>query len=200
LPAVAGAAGPDHPDADIFALIGRCREVDKFWSADSAAREKVLWAHVGAAHPPKWTDADASVWPIVTPGEQLHTSELDSLRACFAVPALWGTLNFPPQAFAERAREILAALDDWLNVLKAAREHPDVVAAQAEADAHGDEWRDLAERLARTPAKTVDGIIAKLAMVATDMAYGEEDLDGADYDGIAMSAALDAMRLQKAGA
>ena len=43
------------------------------------------------------------------------------------------------------------------------------------------------------------GMIAKLAMVATDMAYREEDLDGVDYDGIVTSAAL-AVRLgQKLG-
>ena len=193
--AAAAALGPDHPDAEIFALIERCREVDRFLCATSDAQEKVFWAHVGTAHPPKWTDADASVWPIVTPGEQLHSDELRALRACLALPVLWGTPNFPPQAFAERAREIVAVHADWVGLLNAAREHPDIVAAKAETAAHSDEWGELTERLAGTPAKTVDGMIAKLAMVATDMVYEEGDLGG--YDGIAESAALDAVRLSQ---
>jgi hypothetical protein len=190
-------ASPDHPDAEIFALIKRCREVDKLSEAASDAYEKVFWGQVRPAHPPKWTDADASVWPIVTPGELLHARELDTLRACLAVPALWGTLDLPPQTFAERASEIMAAHYDWIATLKSAEDCPAVVAAQAEKAVHRDEWGELAERLAETPAKTVDGMIAKLAMVAIDLAY-EEDSVSADYDGIAVSAALDAVRLKKA--
>jgi hypothetical protein len=192
---VPSTASPDHPDAEIFTIIKRCREVDKLSEAASDAYEKIFWAQVGPAHPPKWTAADASVWPIVTPGQQLHARELDSLRACLAVPALWGTMDLPPQTFAERASEIMEAYYDWIATLKAADDCPAVVAAQAEKDVHRDEWGDLAERLAETPAKTVDGMIAKLAMVAVDMVYEDNGLSGG-YEGIKESAALDAVRLQ----
>jgi hypothetical protein len=187
----------DHPDAEIFIIIKRCREVDKLSEAASDTYEKVFWTQVGPAHPPRWTDADASVWPIVTPGEQLHARELDILRSCLAVPALWGTLDLGPQTFAERASEIMEAHYDWIAMLRAAEDCPAVVAAQAEKDVHRDEWGDLAERLAQKPAETVDGMIAKLAMVAIDMVYEEDSLTG-DYDGIAVSAAFDAVRFQAA--
>ncbi len=131
------------------------------------------------------------------PGDQLYPNELDRLRACLALPTLFDEPGFPPQAFAERAREIVAAHDHFHDRLKAAQEHPDVVAAEAEKDARGDVWRELAERLSETRAKTVDGMIAKLAMVAIDMVY-EVDSLGGDYDGIAASAALDAVRLRAA--
>jgi hypothetical protein len=103
-----------------------------------------------------------------------------------------------PQTFAERASEIMEAHYDWIAMLRAAEDCPAVVAAQAEKDVHRDEWGDLAERLAQKPAKTVDGMIAKLAMVAIDMVYLEDDEAVGDYDGIAVSAALDAVRFQAA--
>jgi hypothetical protein len=190
-------ASPNHPDAEIFALIKRCREVDKLHCAASEAADKMLWTHVGGAHPPKWTDADASVLPDVTPGDWLHPNEIGRLRACLALPTLFGELNLPPQAFAERAREIVATHDDYVDRLKAAHEHPDVVAATDEKNARGNEWFELAGRLAETPAKTVDGMVAKLAMVAIDMVYEEDSLSGG-YEGIAASAALDAVRLRAA--
>jgi hypothetical protein len=54
--------------------------------------------------------------------------------------------------------------------------------------------RELAQRLAEMRAKKVDGTIAE--RIATAMAYEEEGLDGS-YDGIAMSAALDAVWLKE---
>jgi hypothetical protein len=78
---------------------------------------------------------------------------------------------------------------DFLRRLEEARNQPDVVAAKAETEARVDEWRELTERLAETPATTVDGMIAKLAMIATDMDYDEDGIGGG-YEGIAESAAL----------
>ena len=194
----ASTSSPDHPDAEIFALIKRCGEVDKLSCAASQAADELLWVHVGGAHPPTWTDADARVLPEVTPGDGLNPNEIDRLRACLALPALFDEWGFSPQAFAERAREIVAAHDDFRDRLEAANEHPDVVAAEDERDALRNQWRELAERLAKTPATTVEGMIAKLAMVAIDMVYAEEDCLSGDYDSIAASAALDAVRLRAA--
>ena len=55
---------------------------------------------------------------------------------------------------------------------------------------------ELAMRVATTPAKTLEGLLAKFALIASG--YAEDDLDGT-YDGILASAALDAQALaQKA--
>jgi hypothetical protein len=52
-------------------------------------------------------------------------------------------------------------------------------------------------RVATTPAKTMEGLIAKIALIASG--YTEDDIDGT-YDGILASAALDAQALAvKAG-
>ena len=56
-------------------------------------------------------------------------------------------------------------------------------------------WSELAMRVATTPAKTMEGLIAKIALIASG--YAEDDLDGT-YDGILASAALDAQALANA--
>ena len=59
-------------------------------------------------------------------------------------------------------------------------------------------WRELAERVATTPAKTPEGLLAKFTLIASG--YAEDEPDGT-YDGILASAAIDAQSLaQKAGA
>ena len=62
-------------------------------------------------------------------------------------------------------------------------------------EALSERWSELAMRLATTPAKTMEGLIAKIALIASG--YAEDDLDGT-YDGILASAALDAQALANA--
>jgi hypothetical protein len=50
-------------------------------------------------------------------------------------------------------------------------------------------------RVATTPAKTPEGVIAKVVLIASG--YAEDELDGT-YDGILASAALDAQALANA--
>jgi hypothetical protein len=64
--------------------------------------------------------------------------------------------------------------------------------AQARHEAPSERWRELAMRLATTPAKTPEGMVAKFALIASG--YADDDLDGT-YDGILASAALDAQAL-----
>jgi hypothetical protein len=64
--------------------------------------------------------------------------------------------------------------------------------AQARHEALSERWRELAMRLATTPAKTPEGMVAKFALIASG--YADDDLDGT-YDGILASAALDAQAL-----
>jgi hypothetical protein len=68
--------------------------------------------------------------------------------------------------------------------------------SEKEADATDIErWRELAKRVATTPAKTPEGLFAKIAFVAPD--YVDDELNGT-YDGILASAALDAQALANA--
>jgi hypothetical protein len=79
-------------------------------------------------------------------------------------------------ALIERAKAA-SALTDEAN--EAAEEHPDVLQAQALLETLLERWRELALRIATTPAKTKEGLIAKLAMVWP--AYADDALDGT-YD------------------
>jgi hypothetical protein len=92
-------------------------------------------------------------------------------------------------ALIERAKAA-AALTDEAN--EAAEEHSDDLQARALLETCLERWRELALRIATTPAKTTDGLIAKLAMVWP--AYTDDDLDGT-YDGVLASAARDAQAL-----
>jgi hypothetical protein len=77
----------------------------------------------------------------------------------------------------------------------AAKEHPDVLEAKAQYEALYERWCELAKRVATTPAKTAEGLISKITLIASR--YSEDDLDGT-YDGILASAALDAQALTSA--
>jgi hypothetical protein len=74
----------------------------------------------------------------------------------------------------------------------AAENHPDVIEAEDRSEALKGQWCELAKRVATTPAKTPEGLIAKITLIASG--YAEDDLDGT-YDGILASAALDAQAL-----
>jgi hypothetical protein len=72
------------------------------------------------------------------------------------------------------------------------RLHPDLLEANARQGALLERWRERAMRLATTPAKTPEGLIAKLALVAPG--YADDEPEGT-YDGILASAVLDAQAL-----
>jgi hypothetical protein len=96
------------------------------------------------------------------------------------------------QAFADRAAEIVRIWDEHEAAERAAKEHPSVLAAQAQQDETYRRWCELATRLATMPAKTSEGLIAKLALIAS--AYADDEPDGT-YDGILASVARDALTL-----
>jgi hypothetical protein len=178
-------------------LIERCRIADESLNAASGAKDDILWAQVGPTRmhaAETWSEADARLWPDIIPGEAAHPNDVQRLRACLAVPGLWGGMGFPPEAFAERAREIVAIRDHFTAKLERAKANPEVMAADAETTARFNEWHSAALQLAKTRARTVDGMIAKLVMVATWGCYDEDEPNGT-YDGILVSAALDAVAL-----
>jgi len=70
-----------------------------------------------------------------------------------------------------------------------------VLDAEGRREALSERWRELAMRVATTPAKTPEGLVAKLDLIAPG--YADDDLEGS-YDGILASAALDAQALANA--
>jgi hypothetical protein len=205
LPAVAAASvARSHPDAELFALIERARTADSV-STDAcmAAADLLFETTPSFPHALVWTEADAAHWYGVRPEQKIPAIDIDFLRVWLKLarkpdPMRYGMGNIYPTA------------------RQAAKEHPDVLEAQARENALHAQWGALAKRVAMTPAKTPEGLIAKILLIALRIhpwfgrslapfrrsrasGYAEDDLDGT-YDGILASAALDAQALaQKAG-
>ena len=199
LPAVAAtsAASSHHPDAELFALIERAK------TADSAATDAYMAADdVDDVLEPSfpnaliWTESDEPPrWFTVRSGERVLENDVDLLRNWLLVTSRPDAKLVPfTPAFSERVREIIRAKDEYEAARRAAKEHPDVLAAAARREVLTERWRELAERVATTPAKTPEGLLAKFALVACG--YDGENLDGT-YDGILASAALDVQALAK---
>jgi hypothetical protein len=206
LPAVAGTLH-SHPDAELFALIERARTADSLADEACEAADDVLFK-IAPSFPQAliWAETDDPFWYGVKPGERIQARDIDFLRDWLKLPErpdrpwpqdICRSPLIPLRAFAERAREIVRAKDEFEASWQAAGEHPDVLEAAARREALSERWSELAMRVATTPAKTMEGLIAKIALIASG--YAEDDLDGT-YDGILASAALDAQALAlKAG-
>jgi hypothetical protein len=204
LPAVAAAsvAPSPSPDADLLALIERARIADEI-STDACMAAADLSSEIAPLYPKalKWNESDVSKWFGVRRGAFIPKEDVDFLRK-------WLKLSIKPDPtkhdigpmgpvvptldFVERAREIVKTHDEFEAARRAAKEHPDVLDAEARSEALLATWRELATRIATTPAKTPEGILAKVLSIAS--AYAEDDLDGT-YDGILASLALDAQAL-----
>jgi hypothetical protein len=205
LPAIAATsdAPSHHPDAELFALIERARTADSLSTEAYVAADDV-WDKTAPSLPQAliWTESDAPCWYGVRPGEPIPARDIDFLRDWLKLarkpdPIARGVsipTVVPTLAFIERAREIVQTKDEYEAAEQAAKEHPDVLGAQAQYEALQERWRELAMRVATTPAKTPEGLIAKLASIAPG--YADDELDGT-YDGILASAALDAQALTK---
>jgi len=198
LTAVAGALH-SHPDAELFALIERARTADSLADEACMAADDVLYK-IAPSFPQAliWTDADTPHWYGLRAGERVSNRDIDFLRHWLKCarkpdPIAAGVVPIVPTlAFAERAREIVRTKDEFEALWQASGEHPDVLEANARHEALSERWSELAMRVATTPAKTMEGLIAKFALIASG--YSEDDIDGT-YDGILASAALDAQAL-----
>jgi hypothetical protein len=148
-----------------------------------------------------WAETDDPFWYGVKSGERIPVRDIDFLRHWLKCarkrdPIAAGVVPIVPTlAFAERAREIVRTKDEFEASWQAAGEHPDVLEAAARREALSERWSELAMRVATTPAKTMEGMVAKIALIASG--YSEDDLGGT-YDGILASAALDAQALANA--
>jgi hypothetical protein len=205
LPAVAAASvapGPS-PDADLLGLIEGARIADEMTTDSQIAAENLLLA-IRPSYPLAliWNETDGPQWCCVRPGTRISSRDVDFLRRWLTWPARpdkerppelvdWGPI-FPLSSFVGRAREIVQSHDNYEAAARAAREHPDVIEAEARSESLLATWRDLAKRVATTPAKTTEGILAKVLLIASG--YAEDDLDGT-YDGVLASLALDAQAL-----
>jgi hypothetical protein len=190
---------PGSPDAELFALI-ECAKTADSASTDACMAAADLLNETRPSFPQAlvWTEADEPHWYGVRSGKRVSNLDIDFLKKWLPLvrkpdptAAGMGPI-YPTLAFIERAREIVQTKDEYEAAEQAAKEHPDVLEAQAREDALHAQWRELAMRVATTPAKTPEGLLAKFTLIASG--YAEDELDGT-YDGILASAALDAQAM-----
>jgi hypothetical protein len=125
LPALAAAsvARSHHPDADLFALIERARTADALADEASMAADDVLFK-IAPSFPQAliWAETDDPFWYGVKSGERIPVRDIDFLRDWLKLPERpdrpWpqDICRFPLiplRAFAERAREIVRAKDEF---------------------------------------------------------------------------------------
>jgi hypothetical protein len=199
--AATSVAPSHHPDAELFALIVRAKVADSV-ATHACMAAAHLFDETRPSFPQAliWTEADASHWDEVRPGEQIPGRDIDFLRSWLNLarkpdPIARGVrlpTVVPTLVFVERALEIVRTKDEYEAAYSAAKEHPDVLEAEARDEVLTEQWRELAMRVATTPAKTPEGLLAKFALIASG--YAEDELDGT-YDGILASAAVDAQSL-----
>jgi hypothetical protein len=206
LPAGATAAvARSRPDAELFALIERARTAGSLSDEANVAAEDI-WERMAPSFPHAltWAETDAPHWHGVRPGQRIPDRDIDFLRDWLKRPERpdrpWPrdisvSPLIPLRAFVERAREIVRTKDEYKSSWQAAKEHPDVLGAEARLETLLERWRELALRVATTPAKTPEGLVAKIAFVAP--AYVDDELNGT-YDGILASATHDAQALVNA--
>jgi hypothetical protein len=189
-----------HPDAELFALIEHAKAASALTDEANDTGEDV-WAKLQPSRPQVliWNEADAPHWHRARPGEPISRQHVNDLKSLLALPnrpdlpqSADGRPLIPSREFVGRAREIVQNNDEFEAAWKAAKEHPDLLAAEAREEALRERWRELALRIATTPAKTTEGLIAKLAMAWA--AYADDELDGT-YDGVVASAVRDAQAL-----
>jgi hypothetical protein len=155
-----------HPDADILALAEQCIAADRVRNEAAAALEKVEERCRDRANPPVIirTERDRQLGLFVgnRVGMAYGRGDIPVLRALVRANSIIGNSS-PKEAIEtwERASRILDALRD----LKEEEAREGVESGLTDAKrcyaAAVDAYDDLAERLLNTPAKTIEGVLAK---------------------------------------
>ena len=177
LPAAANAAASDAsgaagPDAALFALLAAARDLGARWAAACDAADEAGLQTVDVPPPQAMiaTERDLRFWPGEV-GKPISENYIDRMKGLLDLMRSYG---YAPETgdpefrtgFEERGGELTAALEQW----RASREQATVRSGEVDAWKRADELlaeeEKLKARIAATPARTVAGMMAKLALVA----------------------------------
>ena len=199
----------DHPDAALFALAQEC-------SAAASERQKTVdhlnlveaeYEPVPAPDTLTKTKRDAELGLYIGSGDWPYDeAEIAAIRVLCRTIGHSG--NPTPQRCEayKRSKEILAAWANWREAFKREEARSGMTAANRAYDAAADRFDDVAARLARIPAATIEGVLAKtkatLYVFADDIdlarkIWGDLHDYGPEQDAIATSLARDLIRLVK---
>jgi hypothetical protein len=199
----------DHPDAALFAMAEEC-------SAAASECEKAIdhlnlveaeYKPVPAPDAIMKTKRDAELGLYLGSGDWSYgESEIAAIRVlCRTI----GHSGHPTPQSCEaykRSKEILEAWTAWREAFTREEERSGIAAANRAYDVAADRFDEIAERLARTPAASIEGVLAKtratLHVFIDDLALARKIWDdlhihGHEHDAIATSLARDLIRLVK---
>jgi hypothetical protein len=196
LPSVSALAGPDAGlDAELFALIASAREAnarfDEAGEALEAATQRT--EKIPPSQALIVTEADTRIWKLKA-GEPFHQAHLELMRqrleqrqnsklrplsSILSDAPYLATLDEKGRAVVDtliaeevRGAELVAtalpAWIEWKEACRIARARSGQTTAEERHEKLYDEKVEACERVARTRAHTLNGMLAKLAFVAAD--------------------------------
>ena len=206
MPAESQAA--DHPDAALFAMAEEC-------SAAASECEKAIdylnlveaeYEPVPAPDAIMKTKRDAELGLYIGSGDRSYgESGIAAIRVLCRTIAHGHPTPQSCEAY-KRSKEILEAWTAWREAFTREEERSGIAAANRAYDVAANRFDEIAERLARTPAASLEGVLAKtratLHVFIDDLALARKIWDdlhihGPEHDAIATSLARDLIRLVK---
>lgn len=189
------------PDSELLTLIAVAPDLQARFDAATAALEEAESRTAEESPIPSAMIAIESdrrfwpAWPAVGVGKP-YTEE-----RILEISGLRERVRSHPEhefclALGGRADELIAAADQWRTARRQAEERSGEVDAATRCDQLGDEWTRLLARIATTPARTMAGILAKLAVAAPYFAADELG-EHVGMDGILTSVAVDFNALER---
>jgi hypothetical protein len=214
--AMAIAPGPSALDAELFQLIAAAREAEARFDASNDATEAAR-DRMGEVPVPQAlivTEGDTGHWAEVRPGDYFTRAQLSQIKHSWEQkqkrqPRLWSdaadslhmaSLSDKDRALIEmmvaqevRQDQLVPAFDEWNEMRRLAEERSGVTAAEKLNSQLYDEWYEARRRIANARARTLEGMLAKLAFIAADFEADEslEDPNRGTSDMILYSVAID---------
>ena len=200
--AMAIAPGPSALDAELFHLIAAAREAEARHEAACDATEAAR-DRMGEVPMPQAlivTEEDTGLWAEVRPGNYFTHGQLSQIKQSWArvqetqLSRLWSdtiadslhmaSLSDKDRALIEmmaarevRQDQLVPAFDEWNEMRRLAEERSGVTAAEEIRSHLYDEWYEARRRVAKARARTLEGMLAKLAFIVADF-EADENLDG----------------------
>jgi hypothetical protein len=195
LPAAASGSIAASEDAALFALLTEARAIDVLQNevddAENAFYDRVIWPDRPSALNPRPDDHS-----LVRPrSEEFAEPDIRELRGLVEGVEKLGPDTIINQTIVRelktRGREIVDAWDSY----QADRDRAEEAAGLPELNRRGEELNERRRRvwsqIAETPARTVDGMLAKIAFASSFNIHEREDLVDGTVEDILSSAAID---------
>jgi hypothetical protein len=202
-----------HPDAALFTLAEECiaaaRARDMACDKMNDASKNLCWVHVPRPVFKTERDADLKLYAGPGVGAPYDSEEIAAIRVFCRMAGKEESHSLAGSDAYFRGVEILDAWANWQEAREQEENRTGMTTASRVYCAADDKFAAIAGTVAKTPAATIEGVLAKTRAMRTvfpnDIAL-EEDIRrglrryGADTDAVALSLARDLINLIKSEA